>query len=242
MSEIMLTHAQSHICQYIEVRRLTTRNSGIWLSIQGALALIRVAVWVWDPQFDYPRIYGTDCIVEEYRRTEERKDYGLTAARMIVLWATSELRDKYWKCYTHGKSSLIMPEWVLPAFQLGDRNPTGTFVLAQKLRQDSSEWDVSFEMLRGAESCWITPNWLSMAWIDTCLGPNLPPDRKNRNNFTCRVIRDNKQNFHFIPCWHSSITLVARRIDQGEIYTGDEFKDPKVRGKLAATSVVFWCG
>ena len=40
----------AYICQYIELRSATARQSGIWLSTQGLLAMARVLAWHWAPK------------------------------------------------------------------------------------------------------------------------------------------------------------------------------------------------
>ncbi len=192
---------ERYICQYVEVRRLTTRNSGIWLSIQGGLALIRVAVWVWDPAFD-------DSLVSEV--TADRTEvYDLTEVRLIALWATLQHNFR-------APKDLDIPEEVLPAFQVGERNPHGMFELAQKLRQDNSGWDASFALLRDADCCWEMPAWFFMAWVDHYVRPESHRDGYPFAKISCSVIKDRNGGFHFVPCWRARISLHACRNYQGD--------------------------
>jgi len=41
-----------YICQYIEVKKAHTIAAARWLGIQAGLALLRIIIWVWDPEFD----------------------------------------------------------------------------------------------------------------------------------------------------------------------------------------------
>ncbi len=199
---------ERYICQYVEVRRLTTRNSGIWLSIQGGLALIRVAVWVWDPAFD-------DSLVSKVTAGSGRTEvYDLTDVRLIALWATSPL--------TRGSKDLVIPEEALLAFVPGKRNPHGMLKIARRLRQDNSGWNTSFAILRNADCCWEMSAGLFMAWVGHYVRPTSARDRYPTRNLSCNVIKDRNGKFHFLPCWHDTLLLRARKSYQGN---QDEFRD-----------------
>lgn len=210
---------ERYTCQYIEVRRLTTTDSGIWLAIQGVLAITRVAVWVWDPEFDNIKPLPLD---------DGLGIYHLTEVRMIALCATSVL---------HRRHDLRIPKWALPAFQVSYWDRKGMFDLARKLRHDNSEWDTSFDVLQSAECFWNLPHKLFMTWTNNFVRPNSHLRRERGSEFSCKVVKDNRGKFHFLPAWIGSILFVACRTDQGAILTDDELENPNVLAKLSATGV-----
>lgn len=190
------------------------------MAIQGVLAIIRVSVWVWDPGFDNAEVRMTSGCCGFY---------GLTEVKMIALRAIAAF-EPY--------NLLEIPKWALPAFQQSYWDRKGMFELAQKLRHDNSDWDTSFDILQSADCYWDLPSGVFMTWMDNYVRPNAPLTRERGSEFSCKVIKDNRGGFHFLPGWDGSIPIVARRADQGAIFTDHELESTNVPGKLSATSVV----
>ncbi|KAL8832429.1 MAG: hypothetical protein Q9170_004887 [Blastenia crenularia] len=44
--------ADRYICQYVEVRRTSPGQAAKWLALQGLFAILRVAIWIWNPDLD----------------------------------------------------------------------------------------------------------------------------------------------------------------------------------------------
>ena len=63
-----------YICQYIEVKKADTIAAARWLGIQAGLALLRIIIWVWDPEFDD---YGHNDLIPESANTEGLEPVGL---------------------------------------------------------------------------------------------------------------------------------------------------------------------
>lgn len=200
----------SYACQYIEVRRLSAIKSGYWLLIQGALAVIRVVVWVWDPSWDDSRAIGEILGSLPYDRLWY---YDLTETRLVVLWASLHTERPAWLPYAEPPVStqLTIPKWALPAFRSPNQNPERMFELARKLRRDNIEWDEGLQVLQNAEHYWDMPPGLFMAWVFAW--PNSDSSWiSDPESFSCRIIRDKQsengvQGLHFLPCiddgyWH----------------------------------------
>ncbi|KAH6959410.1 hypothetical protein DER45DRAFT_259773 [Fusarium avenaceum] len=80
-----------YICQYIALRRTTTLQSGIWLAIQGCLALVRVTIWLVNPRFD-------DIVNTRDIRRRSNPDAvcfpgrsPMTEAELVIIWRSEVL-------------------------------------------------------------------------------------------------------------------------------------------------------
>lgn len=212
-----------YACQYIEVRRLSAIKSGYWLLIQGALAAIRVSVWVWDPSWDDLHTEVT----RGYQPETRLWNYDLMETRLVVLWASLHTESPAWLPYTFQSNSmprwalpaiatfqsnspmsahLSIPRWALPAIAPRNQNPKQMFELARKLKRDNTEWDQSLQVLQNAEDFWDMPPGLFMAWVFAWPISDSPWSDGTRNSFSCRIIKDKQhengvQRFHFLPCW-----------------------------------------
>ncbi|KAL8634778.1 MAG: hypothetical protein Q9228_007656 [Teloschistes exilis] len=107
------TAVVGYICQYVEVRQTTPGQAAKWLLIQGFLALIRIAIWIWDLRFD-------DFTIE---KDDPEQRLHLSEAQLVMLWYTQVYPTQY------------------DMFQLPTRKPkskrptlqTGTGQLCQKI-------------------------------------------------------------------------------------------------------------
>jgi hypothetical protein len=68
-----------YIYQYISLRGTMALQSGIWLAIQGCLALIRVIIWLVNPRFD--------DIVD----TRDIRRRSTTEAELVIAWRSEGL-------------------------------------------------------------------------------------------------------------------------------------------------------
>ena len=213
-----LIDKNSYACQYIEVRRLSAIKSGYWLLIQGALAVIRVIVWVWDPSWD-----DSQAIMEvTWPITHRPWNYDLTETRLVVLWASLHTETPAWLPYADYLDSpmsaqLSIPDWALPAFRPRNQNPERMFELARKLRRDNIEWDESLQVLQNAEDYWDMPPGLFMAWVFAWPNSNSSWISFPKS-FSCRIIRDKQsengvQGLHFLPCCYDEHSYWERNED-----------------------------
>ncbi|KAM0804512.1 hypothetical protein BDR22DRAFT_836306 [Usnea florida] len=218
-----------YACQYIEVRRLSAIKSGYWLLIQGALAVIRVVVWVWDPSWNDFRAAHEPVLVS-YRRLW---NYDLTETRLVMLWASLRTESASFLRYSFPSESgqLSIPNWVLPAFSPCNQKPEQMFELARKLKRDNIEWDASLQILQNAEDFWDMPPGLFMAWVFAW--PNSDPSwvDGHRANFSCRIIKDKQyengvQRLHCLPCWCQNLYWIRNEEDLEKEFTNHVFGVP----------------
>ena len=77
------------------MRRFSAIKSGYWLLIQGALAVIRVIVWIWNPLCDASRaVYDSEA--SGLRSYDRLWSYDLTETRLVVLWASLHMETPAW--------------------------------------------------------------------------------------------------------------------------------------------------
>ena len=186
--------------------------------IQGTLAVIRVAVWVWDPLWDN---FLTKTESPRSLSGKRMLNYDLTETRLVVLWASLQMEypewlsnSKYPKYLSDSNVSdpsistpLIIPKWALPAFRPRNQDPERMFELARKLRRDNIEWDESFRVLQNAEDFWDMPRELFMAWVFAWPKSDSSWVDGYVKTFSCRIIKDKQyengvQRFHFLPCFY----------------------------------------
>ena len=189
---------------------------------QGALALIRVIVWVWDPSWDdsstiLEPMYGGDSILlYAYGRSW---DYDLTETRLAVLWASLHSEFPEWLRNSNSspdpfRGQLSIPKWALPAFRPRNQNPEKMFELARKLRRDNSEWNESLRVLQSAEDFWDMPPSLFMAWVFAW--PGSDSSWVGYGIFSCRIIRDTQsERLHFLPCWERGSVIPSMLFEDG---------------------------
>ena len=208
----------SYACQYIEIRRLKATESGYWLLIQGALAAIRIVIWVLDPAWDDIQVVQED---PERRSGNFLWNYDLTETRLAVLCASLQSEIPEWLRnvplfteipFFYDISDLCIPKWVLPALQPRNQNPEKMFELARKLQCDNSEWDESLQVLQNAEDSWNIPREIFMAWVFAWPESDSSWVDGFWKNFSCTVIKDKQyengeQRLHFLPCWCNTVIL-----------------------------------
>lgn len=217
-----------YICQYVEVRQTTPGQAAQWLLIQGVLALIRIAIWIWDPRFD-------DFTME---KDDPAQRVHLSEAQLVMLWYTqiypTRLPIEMWRNeasphYTdvpisYEKSQeqaacppnwfnwslpeeLQIPTWAVQALDLATRDVSSVFDLARRLRKGGPTWQEDFDKFSSAELFWDMPGWIFMLWVDAHTKQTYlrePDDDKRQwNAYNCRIIQDGAGGFHFLPYWTS---------------------------------------
>ncbi|KAL8932398.1 MAG: hypothetical protein Q9216_006855 [Gyalolechia sp. 2 TL-2023] len=150
-----------YVCQYVEVRRTSPSQSAKWLALQGAFAILRVAIWIWDPSFD-------DFVMERGRPDGSRNFVHLSEAQLVMLWYThihpTRIRfakdilrtplqtktemDPYERARKEGARppnwmywsvppDLRIPSWALPALDRSRGDVSAMFELARRLKVGS---------------------------------------------------------------------------------------------------------
>ncbi|KAL8765197.1 MAG: hypothetical protein Q9209_007658 [Squamulea sp. 1 TL-2023] len=207
----------AYICQYLEVRQTTTRQATVWLAAQGALAIARVAVWIWNPTFD-------DVTMQ---KDFVQSHVQLSEAQLVMLWysqidpirigahvasRSSKRLHRHLVSPSTAASSpqwplsnipdeLKIPIWVLHGLNQAETNLPHMFSLALALYSKDEEWQWWFHVLRDAELSWDMPKWLFMLWVDAHTDQRLQEIGVVIKRYSCRVIQDCQGQIHFIPFW-----------------------------------------
>lgn len=149
-----------YICQYIEVPQTSAGQAAKWLALQGLFAVIRVAIWIWNPAFD-------DFVMERAQPHGPGHHVSHSEAQLIMLWFThvhpTKVRRVYrdllrntprtkdemdaWEKMRLQKTrprnwygweppaDLQIPICVLPALDLSQSSITTAFEMAWRLRR-----------------------------------------------------------------------------------------------------------
>jgi len=79
----------AYACQYIEISQTTATKSGIWLGIQGILALVRVVLWMFPPKFQK---YGHWTFTPEKQTSDQINEEELVRAWHVGNFYNSNVR------------------------------------------------------------------------------------------------------------------------------------------------------
>ncbi|KAL8947976.1 MAG: hypothetical protein Q9222_005796 [Ikaeria aurantiellina] len=197
-----------------------------WLALQGLLAIIRVAIWIWNPEFDDFEIErGEPGITGNY--------VNLSELQLVMLWYTYVYPTKLpatRSTYRHTKtemgvyeklrrrharpahwsgwnvpSKLRIPTWVLPYLDYTRINVYTGFDLARRLRAGGPDWQQDLNILMGATHFWDMPAWLFMLWVDAHTSQQLPrpstDDAYRWEAYGCRIVHDLQGQCHMLPYW-----------------------------------------
>ena len=161
---------------------MSSRNAGIWLAAQGALAVIRLSIWIVDPAFDDHKFTRNTFFappLTELRLGLIANDY-LDIQFRIPVWAAYSLQMTTYNFYE--------PYTLALCTYTGRQNP-GVDLMA-KLQNATKYWDM--------------PKDLFNSWAYTYSHPNLPlPMPRERpldsSYYGARVILDNDGSCHVLP-------------------------------------------
>ncbi|KAG6988600.1 hypothetical protein G7Y79_00070g096990 [Physcia stellaris] len=170
-----------YICQYIEVRRMSSRNAGIWLAAQGALAVIRLGIWVIDPAFD------------DHEFTEKVYD-GSQLSELQLGLISNEVSKKEFR----------IPLWAAESLQATNFAFYQPFTMALSTYLGQNSGLDLMAKLQNATEYWDMPVKVFKSWVYTHSHPDLPlPMPKERlvdfRDYGARVIVDNDASYHVLP-------------------------------------------
>ncbi|KAG6991428.1 hypothetical protein G7Y79_00052g087680 [Physcia stellaris] len=199
-----------YVCQYIEVRRMSARNSGIWLAAQGVLALIRMAIWVNDPDFDN----------HTFDKSSDISSPNLSDMQLGLIWNARIKRlcqDKpvydpvpypwYRRCLDENgcfDKDFSIPVWAAEALWDNSDNLHDLFTVAASIHAGLLDKEPEpLSIIHKAQDSWDMPGWLFMSWVLSHARPDelLPPLSLKLCSFSCRVILDGDWRCHVLPFW-----------------------------------------
>ena len=199
----------AYICQYIELRSASAKQSGIWLGIQGLLAIVRILAWDWAPKI---LGFSTEADVRWTDQRDKSFKDSLTELEITLCWSSVQRNapDGDWETKTAAKAGCgdpprapSLPKWLIgkidglklvEAFGLWNRVRGGVAVASD------------FQQLRDASAHWDMPDHIFARWLQLrcrTYGHNLEYTASKRRMgvgaWVCRIIQDMGGNLHMIP-------------------------------------------
>ena len=194
----------AYVCQYIELRSASAKQSGLWLGIQGILALVRILAWDWAP-----KVLGFSTEVD-IRWTDQRdkifKD-SLTELEIILCWssASNTAHDAIWETNKEPKVARApsLPRWLI--CKIDNVRLVEAFGLWNRIRGGVTISD-DFHQLRDASAYWDMPDCIFARWLQLRCRPyghsltyKSSKRRMGVGAWVCRIIQDMNGNLHMIP-------------------------------------------
>ena len=215
---------ESYICQYIELRAMSSQRSAIWLGVQGLLALVRVLIWVIDPAFDDLRAGRKD------RETWHTEPFVSMSEEKLLLLRLSKLPlPKVEGAPGMSNESFAIPKWVLGVLDLNDVEIAKAFELAYSLYSENFDdpgFDKVLDVFRNAQKVWDFPIGFLGWWIEAHLSTAFTSEPQDHQSFIgCRIIEDSNGRHHYFP-YH-----------QQRMHGYQIFGDPRVEEKTIHTCV-----
>ncbi|KAI4123509.1 MAG: hypothetical protein LQ338_005233 [Usnochroma carphineum] len=209
-----------YICQYIEVPQTSAGQAAKWLALQGLFAVIRVAIWIWNPAFD-------DFVMERAQPHGPGHHVSHSEAQLIMLWFTHVHPTKVRRVYRDllrntPRTKDEMDAWekmrlqkTRPRNWYGFANTdlraasTGSLTIKHNnsvrdglaVEARGPTWQKDLDDLVGAELLWDMPGWVFMLWVDAHTNQDLLAKCSEYKSYSCRVVQTANKDYHFIPYW-----------------------------------------
>ena len=195
----------AYMCQYIELRSATARQSGVWLAIQGLLAIVRILAWDWSLKF---LGFSTEADIRWTDQRDKTFKDSLTELEITLCWSsaqaaswTTEDEEKFEQVNKFTAPSL--PKWLV--CKIDSLKLMEAFGLWNRVRQ-GVETESDFQQIRDATAHWDMPDYVFARWLQLrcrTYGHNLiyttSKRRKGVGAWVCRFIQDMDGNLHMIP-------------------------------------------
>lgn len=225
----------AYICQYIELRLASARASGIWLGLQGLLAVVRIIAWDWAPS-----ILGFSSKTE-VRWTDQRDNLfkdSLTELEITLCWVSmsegpiatlrsgDSLRsgDLSERC-----RAPLLPKWLIKV--IDSIKLVKAIALAGKLHTDTFQPE-DFHLLQTAANHWDMPDSIFSRWLQLrCrsysheVSHTATKRHKGVATWVCRIIQDAEGQLHMIPGISLHVHFNDRTIPPSEVILFSRFRD-----------------
>ena len=231
--------AVAYICQYIELRSASAKQSGIWLGAQGLLAIARVLSWHWAPK---ALGFSTEA---DIRWTDQRdkifKD-SFTELEITLCWSSipNNVPDTTWEAGIRPQAESRDPTQAppLPKWLVGKMDSlrlVEAFGLWNRIRSEVAVAS-DFCQLRNASTQWDMPDDIFARWLQLrcrAYGHNITYTASKRRlgvgAWACRIIQDMDGNLHIVPGISLHVYSEDRTINTSdEIIFFSHFRDPEL--------------
>lgn len=229
----------AYICQYIELRSGSGKQSGIWLSTQGMLAIARILAWHWAPKAVG---FSTEA---DIRWTDQRdmmfKD-SLTELEIILCWSSlpNTPPDAHWEADTgpqtesrNPNQAPSLPKWLVS--KIDGVRLVEAFGLWNRIR-GAVAVTTDFDHFRDASTSWDMPDYIFARWLQLrcrAYGHNIayeaPKRREGVGAWVCRIIQDMDGKLHIVPGISLYVYSQDRHVSPSdEIIFFSNSKDPEL--------------
>ena len=199
---------------------MSVKKSGIWLAGQGIFALIRMAIWIWNPSFDDFAFKESDD--KPWNWDMEKSSPNLSETQLGLIWHAqvksfyqdrSICADRIFVSddYCLNKD-FSMPIWAAKALRHDTVRLHGLFTVAASIHAGLLDNDPEpLSIIHKAQRYWDMPEGLFMSWVLSHARPDGSPQTTMKLcDFSCRVILDEHGKCHVLPFWVISGRLSAR--------------------------------
>ena len=199
----------AYICQYIELRSASAKQSGIWLGVQGMLAIVRVLAWDWAPK---TLGFSTEADVRWTDQRDKLFKDSLTELEITLCWssvqnaapdAMIEMDAESNTESSYLSQAPLIPKWLVS--KIDSMKLVEAFGLWNRLRAGVAI-PSDFRQLRDASAHWDMPDHIFARWLQLrCRAKGhevayaASKRRMGIGAWLCRIIQDMDGNLHMIP-------------------------------------------
>lgn len=229
----------AYVCQYIELRSASAKESGIWLGIQGMLALVRVLAWHWAPK---AMGFSTEADIRWTDQRDKMFKDSFTELEITLCWSSipAATPDSIWEADTGLRAEsgsptqlLSLPKWLVGKFD-GVRL-VEAFGLWNRLREAATISN-DFHQLRDASTYWDMPDHIFARWLQLrcrAYGHKVTYVASKRRMgvgaWVCRIIEDMDGGLHIIPGISLHVHFEDRKVTQSnEIIFFSHCRNPEL--------------
>lgn len=154
----------SYLCQYIELRSATAKQSGIWLAIQGLLAIIRILAWDWAPKV---LGFSTEADIRWTDQRDKTFKDSLTELEITLCWSSARgangtSKDEARSEQINISTAPSLPKWLVCS--IDSLRLIKAFGLWNRVRQ-GVEFESDFDQFRDASAHWDMPDDVFARWL-----------------------------------------------------------------------------
>ena len=207
----------AYLCQYIELRSASAKASGIWLGLQGILAIVRILAWDWAPNL---LGFSKDL---EIRWTDQRDNLlknSLTGLEITLCRVSIP---------EHPSSAPHLPIWLVK--DIDSMKLVEAFAMACRFWADDLR-SGDFRILKDAGQYWDMPDAIFARWLQLrcrSYGHDFRHVASKRRmgiaTWMCRIIQDSERRLHMIPGISVRVYFIDRTLPPPEVIFFSHFRD-----------------
>ena len=229
----------AYMCQYIELRSASAKQSGVWLGTQGLLAIIRILAWHWAPK---ALGFSTEADIRWTDQRDKTFKDSLTELELTLCWssvanaipdAVCEANPGPQEDSINPNQAPVLPKWLagkIDSLRLGE-----AFALWNRIRGEVA-LETDFPQLRDASTQWDMPEYIFARWLQLrcrAYGHNvtyIPSKRRmGVGAWACRIIQDMGGNLHIVPGISLYVYSEDRKlVPSDEIVFFSHLRDPEL--------------